>query len=436
MPASLQRVFGDFDFNEIIQKGFSYMLIRGIGLISSYAFTVYVTKTFGASIFGLFSIAVSIFMIMSIVGKLGLDMHLVKYFSIETNLNDVGLFYRTILKSLIVASLISWMIFIFRFEIAENVFENPKPGFVPYLNWILLSIPLWSITLICSSVSRAQKNIKWFSFISLVSRFVFSLLALYVLLNINHAPIEVAKAHFYGVLITAVLALAHTAYNLKVFRLTSQTNSWQFLNKSLPMMLSSSVLILLGWMDTFVMGVYETDSNVGIYNVCVKVATFTTFTLLAINSILAPKIAKCFYENEVEKYKRLIRFSTKLNFIVSSIVIALILIFNKPILKIFGDEFVSGTMILIILCLGQMINSFSGSVGVILQMIGKQMVHQNFVLMALAINLVLTLALTPLYGGIGAAVATVIGMAFWNLGCAIYLKRKLNITSYFNPFKF
>ena len=67
-------------------------------------------------------------------------------------------------------------------------------------------------------------------------------------------------------------------------------------------------------------------------------------------------------------------------------------------------------------------------------MIGKQKFHQNFVLIALAINLVLTLILTPIYGGVGAASATVVSMAFWNLGSAIYLKKKLNITSYYNPF--
>ena len=201
------------------------------------------------------------------------------------------------------------------------------------------------------------------------------------------------------------------------------------------MMLSSSILILLGWMDTFVMGIYDTDQNVGIYNVSLKIATLTTFILLAINSILAPKIAKNYSENKLVEFNKLISFSTKLNFYLSATVILIIIIFNKSLLSIFGEEFLVGSTILFILCFGQMINSFSGSVGIILQMIGKQKVYQNFVLIALVLNLILTIILTPIYGGIGASTATVISMAFWNIGSAIYLKKKMNIVSYYNPFK-
>ncbi|OUS02432.1 flippase [Flavobacteriales bacterium 33_180_T64] len=435
MNSRLKSVLGDSDFKEILSKGFSYVLIRGLGILISYAFTVYITKTFGASVFGLFSIGISIFMIVSVIGRLGLDINLVKFFSIEDNIDDIGLFYRTLIKSFLISSLICVGIYLLRFYITNDLFKVPKPELIPYLNWILLSIPLWSVTLICSSVSRAQKNIKWFAFISLVSRFLFSFIALFILLSLVNEPIAAAKAHFYGILITAIIAIIHTSIGFKKVKVKSTTNSWKFIRESLPMMLSSSILIFLGWMDTFVMGIYETDHNVGVYNVCLKIATLTSFTLLAINSILAPKIAKSFNENNTQLYKKLIRFSTKLNFLVSTVVIVIILVFNKFLLSIFGDEFVKGSVILYVVCAGQIVNSFAGSVGIILQMIGKQKVHQNFVLIALGINLVLTLILTPIYGGIGAASATVVSMAFWNLASAIYLKKKLNITSYYNPFK-
>ena len=84
----LKNILVDSDFKEILSKGLSYILIRGFGIVISYAFTAYITKNFGASIFGLFSIAISIFMIASVVGRLGVDIHLVKFFSVKDNLND------------------------------------------------------------------------------------------------------------------------------------------------------------------------------------------------------------------------------------------------------------------------------------------------------------------------------------------------------------
>lgn len=429
-----QKTFQNPDFKEILAKGLSSFLIRGIGIVMSYVFTVYVTNVFGASVFGLFSIAISIFMIVSVIGRMGLDINIVKYFSLKDNLKDSGLFFRVLIKAFVLSSFLSLTIFFFRENLTTHFFAKPKPELIPYLNWILLSIPLWVVTLICASVSRAQKNIKWFSFVSLVSRFFFSLIILFILLLFSKQPIIIAQAHFYGILVTTIIALYSSIRELKGLKLRTQSKSWDYIKESLPMMLSSSILIFLGWMDTFIMGIYKTDSEVGIYNVCIKIATLTTFTLLAINSILAPKIAKCYSEKNTKKYKELIQFSTKLNFIISSIIIGITLFFNKFLLGIFGDEFRNATVILVVLCCGQMINSFSGSVGIILQMIGKQKVYQYFVLSALVLNLFLTLALTPKYGGIGAAFSTVISMAFWNLGSAIYLKKRLGIISYFNPF--
>jgi O-antigen/teichoic acid export membrane protein len=163
------------------------------------------------------------------------------------------------------------------------------------------------------------------------------------------------------------------------------------------------------------------------------VASLSVFSLQAINSILAPKIAKSYAEGDTD-YKRLISFSTKLNFMISGVVVIVIIVFHNFLLGMFGEEFKAGATILFIFCVGQIINSFSGSVGVILQMTGKQKVHQNFVLSALVINLTLTFVLTPIYGGVGAAIATVISMSFWNIAGAIYLKKMKGIKTYFKPF--
>ena len=50
----LKYILGDSDFKEILSKGLSYILIRGLGIIINYAFIAYITKSFGASVFGLF----------------------------------------------------------------------------------------------------------------------------------------------------------------------------------------------------------------------------------------------------------------------------------------------------------------------------------------------------------------------------------------------
>lgn len=197
------------------------------------------------------------------------------------------------------------------------------------------------------------------------------------------------------------------------------------------MMMSSSVLIILGWVGTFIMGIYRESDEVGIYNVAVKVATLLNFCLQAVNSILAPKIANKFAAGEKETYQKLITLATNINFISSIFIAVLIFIFNQPILGFFGEEFKSAKYLLFLLCVGQIINSYCGSVAVVLQMTGNQIIYQYFMLTALVVNLILMFGLTPIYGAFGAAIASISSMILWNIGGTLYLKKRLKITTYF-----
>lgn len=430
----VKRVFDlflDHDYAEIIKKGFSFLVLRLFGALVGYVFTLYVTNTFGADIYGLIALGFSLFMIASVFGRLGLDTNIVKFFSQDKNISESGIFFKSIIKSVCFSSILALIIYWFREELVLNLYQDPKPELIPYLSWILAAIPLWNIAMISASFLRAKKMNRAFAFLENPSRFLFSLLIVLGLYLFNQEPLIIVKAHFFGVLVTALISLILVLRELEIRPKQGKANSWQFVREALPMLFSSTMLILLGVMDTQIMGVYESKTDVGIYNVSLKIAALTGFCLQAVNSILAPKIAKSYAEG-IGDYKELIGFSTKLIFLISSGIVIGIIIFRKFLLGLFGDIFVDGEIILLIFCIGQIINSFSGSVGVILQMIGKQKVYQNFVLVALLLNLVLTLILTPLYGGIGAAISTVFSMAFWNIGSAVYLKSKMNIKSYYN----
>jgi len=428
----LQKYLGDKESGEILSKGFSFLVIRLGGTIFSFAFTIYVTNRFGETDWGFIALGFSIFSIVSIFGRMGLDLNLVKFYSLDKNLKDSGVFYRSWIKVFLFSCVLSCLIYIFDEPLVNDVFLEPKPGVLPYLHWLLLSIPFWSTVFVSAAIMRARKMNKAFAFYTMAGRFI--VLLLLVLLISHSEALFVLKAHFIGVVFVSILSFFHAFFVLKKPTLKVNQNSWAFVRESLPMMLSSSILVLMSWMDTFVMGIYENESAIGVYNVAVKITTLTAFSLQAINSILAPKIAKSYASNETKVYNKLIRFSTKVNFFITLAVVTFIILFNSFLLGLFGEGFQAGVTILLILCIGQLFNSLSGSVGVVMQMIGEQKMYQYLIVSALFINLILTFLLTPIYGGIGAATATVASMIFWNIAGAFYLKRNKHIQTYFNPF--
>ena len=428
----IQNQFKDSDKKEILSKGFSFLVFSLSGTLAGYLFTLFVARNFGASVNGLIAISFSIFMMATMLGRLGIDINLVKYYSDENVIRaDTGTFFKMLLKALVFSSLIGVSVYLLRDLIAIKIFG--KEQLIPYLKWISFAIPLWVSTLLCASFFRAIRKNKTYAFLNNAGRFLVTLiLAVGLYYFISKDELITIQAHFYALVCLAIGSFIAVLFYLKPIRIKSDYNSWKFLRESFPMMLSSAILVVLGWIDTFILGIFESDDVVGIYSVSLKIATLTSFGLQAINSILAPKISAAYKQEDMITFKKLIRFSTRLNFLITLLLISVIIIFHRYILEFFGEEFLAGSIILLILCIGQVVNSLSGSVGVILQMTGHQTKFRNFVLIALITNIILNLIFTPIYGAIGIAVSTVISMALWNLLGTIYLKKKLNIITYYN----
>lgn len=425
------KIVNNQDQSEIIKKSSSFLLFRFIGILAGYLFTYIIAKNYGAAVNGLVALSFTVFLIVSVVGRLGVDANIIKYFSIESNWkNNSSIFYTVLLKSIIFSILLATFVYIFREFIAVNIFN--KPQLEPYFLWITLAIPFWVIVINCSCLLRAKKLNNWFAFLNNPGRFLFTLFFMALLSLLSTSELNAIKAHFYGILVLSAIGFIICVKQIGPVSLKSTDKTWNFLKDAFPMMISTSLIIVLGWMDTLVLGVYETDNIVGIYNVALKITAIIALALEAISSILAPKIASLYYEKEYEKLSSLIKFSTRTIFISSLVITIVLFLFHKSILNFFGEEFTLGSSAFLILCLAPLIAAFSGSIGIILQMIGKQKIHQNFVFIAFVINLIMNFILVPKYGMNGAAITTVVSMFVWNFLGVWYLKTRHNLKSYFN----
>lgn len=405
------------------------MGFRGVGILGGYLFTLYITNNYGADLNGLVVLSFSIFMFATIIGRLGIDVNLIKFYSTEGNWEeDPGVFYRVLLKSLFFSSLLVFILYLARDFLVIDLFK--KPQLSPYYFWAIVAIPGWVITMLCAGALRARGFNNWFAFFNNTGRFSFAFIFVCLLGWIEMKPINILIAHFFGIYLLTMIALIVIVKKFKKISFRSTTNTWAFLKESFPMMLSSTIMIFLGWMDTFILGVYETDESIGIYNVALKLALVTSFSIEAINSSLAPKIANAYVNNLKEKFLGLIKFSTRLNFSLTVLIVMVLLVFNQWFLGMFGEEFKAGSMALIILCAIHLINSAVGSVGIIMQMTGKQKQYQYIAIISLGINLLLNFILIPRYGINGAAIATAISLSVWNVSGCVYLKRKENIRTY------
>lgn len=429
MLEKIKSIMADEDLKEILSKGLSFLIFRFAGLLCGFLFTYLIAVNYGAGVNGLVALSFTLLLCVSIFGRLGTEINLIRVFSLSKNDSEKGLFYKALVIAFVCSSIVAFLLYLLQDVFVFQIFD--KPQLKPYIFWVVISIPFWSIVLVCGGLFRAKKQNMWFVFLNNSGRLILSVVVLLVMMTIYSDSLSPIKAHFFGVVLLAIIGVVQSYRVFNGVSFNSKIKSWPFVKESLPMMVSGGILLFLGWTDTFFLGVYETESVVGVYNVAIKIATLTMFSFNALNSILAPKIAKSFHEGDQIGYKKMISFTTRINSLITLMIVLGIIILHRYILGIFGEEFLSGASVLIILCIGQLAISLSGSVGTILQMIGHQRIYQNIVLIALIVNIVLNFILTPRYGAIGAAIATAISILCWNVLGVIYLKQKLNITSHF-----
>lgn len=412
------------DFSEVLRKGSAALLIRIVGFISGYLFMYYTIKFFGPETQGRLNLSFSFMMIGALISRLGLDIHFVKVFSINNNLeNSRGIYFKTLPYSIGLSTVLSLIVFLFSNTIAEYFFNDI--GLAIYLKWTAPCIVLFTLILLNASVFRGLKKNSLYAFLFNGGRFLFTFLAFLIILFFFDNPTSTIISHSLAVLILFILSLRYIVkYN---FPLTSQSkyNTKEFIKESLPMLISTSMIVFLGWSDTIILGIYKTSADVGIYGVVLKVSVVTSFTFQALDSILAPKLSRAYHDKNMHNFKKLVKFSTIVNTIVSILIVSTIILLKDFILSIFGDEFFIASTALIILCIGQLFNSVCGPVGSILQMTGRQYVFQYILIVAFCLNLILNLFLVPVYGINGVAFATAVSLAFWNISSVIYINKKV-----------
>jgi len=265
-----------------------------------------------------------------------------------------------------------------------------------------------------------------------VSKFLFAIIFFLLLTKFYNfdqfsAPVYAFTFAVVLVMIVSLLSIFKKFRGIQSKRIF--TNK-EIIRTSFPMMLSSSVLLLMAWSDTIMIGIFKAEVDVGIYNVALKLAMTTGIVLGAVNSIVAPKISETFNNDRMDEFRKLIKQSTRIIFFSTLPILIILFLFPEFLLSFFGTEFTIAKTTLLILLVGQVANAMSGSVGYILQMTGKEKVFQNILLLSLVCNVILNLLLIPSYGIEGAAIASAFSLLIWNLSSVYYIYKEYNVLTF------
>jgi|Deesub1362B_J571_1020462.scaffolds.fasta_scaffold00195_46 O-antigen/teichoic acid export membrane protein len=418
----------------LIGSGWSFMfkvLALGLGYIS----TLIISNFFGARVVGLFNLSATVVTIVVMFCLMGFPTSILRFVGeYQGDRAIISILVRMILISIFTSFPFLIVGFIFADEISIHAFHDER--LKDFLRVMFVGIPFVVVTNILIEFIRGLRLIRVSETLR-NSNVLFSLPAIVILVFLlKFNDLTPAVAYLFAsiaVFTIAVFYVQKTVKKLEFYKNTAIQYK-KIIKVSLPMLMTASMFLITGSVDKLMLGYFMGPKEVGIYSVAFRVAALTSMILMAINTIVAPKMAELYWAKRYNELKNMVRFSAKLIFFLSFPILLCFIIFAKPILSLFGQEFVAGKWVLITISAGEFINATTGPVGYFLDMTGLQVVRRNLVFLYMLMNVSLNYILIPEYGYNGAAVATAFTQGLFNIAALIYVWVKRGIFTGYIPF--
>ena len=439
MKEKFLKALQDKDFSELFKKGGVSFLIRIGGQIMGFLLTLVIAHYYGAQGLGNYILAIVILRIFTLVSKLGLDtfsIRLIASFSRKNKWKSIQLFRKKILILISITSIASSVAMYFLANIIVDHIDV-KVEYVRLSSFFVL--PMVFFMLHYQSL-RGLKRIAEFSFFYRMSQATFSIVSIFIIstfIRSNNVPI-----YAYLTSLTIVSVLSVITYKfwfskkavLNSEEIIEDLTIRNILKISVPLMLAQSVQFIMAWTDKLMIGNMMSAENVAVYGVAFRFSMGVSIALMAINSISSPKFAEKFASDDIKGMGKVAMQSAKMIFWTSIPLAAILLIFPKFFMGLYGAEFLIGFEVLRWLIIGRLVNVFSGSVGNLMQMSGQQKSYMVILIIGSLINVGLNYMLIPVYGIKGAAFASVCSLSFWNLTMVYVVKKKFGFSTFYIPF--
>ena len=201
----------------------------------------------------------------------------------------------------------------------------------------------------------------------------------------------------------------------------------QWLRSSIPMGLTDGLQVLQGQLSILILGALAAPTQVGLFRIALSiyVAASVPATFLAI--AVGPTIARLHSQRD-ERLQKVLSRSAQVQFATVLLICLPLLAFPAAMLSfVFGRVYGASAGALVVLLIGLLINAGFGLNSQLLNMTGHEKRLTEATVAGLATNIVVTAALVPSMGGVGAAVGTSASMLVWNAIASYQAWRRLGI---------
>lgn len=430
--AVLARLVSAQRHRSIARGAILSVILMGFGTGIGYAIQIFISRTLGAGEYGAYSYVLGLLNIARIVVTVSFDMAALRFAGVYYSGSDWPRFRGFLRASRGTVGALSILGALICVLATLLLRDRLPPGlFAPLLAGCLLLAPA-SLLALEVALLQALRRVYEARIPNVFLRPILLAAILYVgvywfgsaptatltlLANVGGVAVAlVTSLWLMGPLVSPAARRAPAAWNTREWSRFCIVNLGQ----------SLVYLLLSQQADVVIVGSMIGTRDAGYYAAASQVSTLIMLGVSTVNQFTAPILAEFHNRRTDAGLRQLLARITILNAALSLPLIVVLVVFGPFLLRLFGPSFISAYPVIVILAVGNCVNALWGGLwGDLLTMIGFQNESAAIVIAVTALNLALTVVLTPSLGMVGAAYATTAAVLVRSVLVALVVYRKL-----------
>jgi O-antigen/teichoic acid export membrane protein len=387
---------------------------------------------YGPAQLGLYVLGLTVIQVANTLSQMGLDTGIVRYVAKYRAEGDDSRLKGAILLSLWVSLVISvglsGLIFFGSGFLANTIFNEPTSRNIFQI--FAISLPFLTVMTMALWVTQGFQIMKYTAYVQQICRPLTQLILIVAFYFLGAQILGAALAYVLSMAIGVVLSLYYLRHVFPALLDKNASLTYEaraLLSASWPMMVVSVGNRLNSWLGTITLGVFATASSVGIYNAAARTAALSTLVFSAFTMIFAPMASSLYSTRQLDKLDILYRDVSRWTFTAALAIFLVSVLLAEDILAIFGSQFVAGSVVLMVMSIGYLSNSLAGPAVRVLAMTGHQRVVLLVTVGSAITSIIMAITLVPIFGVIGAGIATAAPIVLTSAVALLAVNRLLNL---------
>ena len=427
LRAVLERAVGAEALNKLVGPGLWALFIKIFGSALSYIMFVALARILTPIEYGYFGIAFNLSILASTMCGLGLATGAMRFYPQYITNGQAGLALGYADAALKWIAICSGALIACSILISITGIATPKLGYADAPLAIAVLAAATAFADYIAGLLRAQSKVIWaMAPRDIIWRVLVPLLLL-ILLWFGFKIESRIAIYLCGVLQLILVALQLWKSRVQMRDLGSHAPQfdWPIWRKTIMPLWASAVLYaMIQQLDVVVVGSLAPTVEAGSYFAAQKTASLLGLVMLAGGLVGAPLMSANYHSGKLIELQRLCGL-LGIAIAISTIVGLLILVvFGHQLLGLFDASFMSAYGVLLVLAVGYFVDSMAGPNAYLMQMTGLESTYLKIMGTSYAFVLLAQLLLVPIYGGLGAALASACGIVLWNVWAIVVLRKR------------